>query len=384
MTLHPSILGKLTARRYKHFCAPLSSAIRGMPRLVSRGNRPLQMEFEDLLHALIYFHLQEHTSGRHLIQSLKEDAFARKHIAPAKGISKSSFFEAMNERGLEQFLYLFEALQKQACEALPDKHPELGKLVAVDGSLIDAVLSMDWAQYRKASKKAKTHIGFDLNKGVPTNIFLTDGKGAERPFVDQILQQGETVVSDRGYQSHTDFDNLQNAGKYFVTRIRENTIKICIESYDTDPKGIVFYDAKVLLGKQNISQTKIPLRLVGYTIAGKNYWVATNRFDITAEQVAAIYKLRWQIETFFAWWKRHLKVYHLISRSKHGLMIQMLAGLITYLLLAIYCHNEYEEPVSIRRVRELRTQILNESRGFTYADSASREDGPLENIHASP
>jgi len=43
-------------------------------------------------------------------------------------------------------------------------------------------------------------------------------------------------------------------------------------------------------------------------------------------------------------------------------MIQMLAGLITYILLAIHCHDEHGEPVSIHRVRQLRNQILNEYR----------------------
>jgi len=74
-----------------------------------------------------------------------------------------------------------------------------------------------------------------------------------------------------------------------------------------------------------------------------------------------IYKLRWDIESFFAWWKRHLKVYHLFARSKNGLMVQILSGLITYLLLAIYCHEQHGEPVSIRRVRQLRNQIRNEA-----------------------
>ena len=132
----------LTARAYAIFSRPLRIALASVPKLSSRGNRPLQMEFEDQLNALIYFHLQEHTSGRHLLQSLAEDDFARKHIAPKKGISKSSFFEAMNERGLEHFLLVFEALQQQAQNVLPDRHPELGRLVAIDGSLIDAVLSM--------------------------------------------------------------------------------------------------------------------------------------------------------------------------------------------------------------------------------------------------
>jgi len=36
--------------------------------------------------------------------------------------------------------------------------------------------------------------------------------------------------------------------------------------------------------------------------------------------------------------------------------------LITCILLAIYCHDERGEPVSIHRVRQLRNQILNEYR----------------------
>ena len=52
--------------------------------------------------------------------------------------------------------------------------------------------------------------------------------------------------------------------------------------------------------------------------------------------------------------------YHLIARSKYGLMVQILGGLITYLLMAIYCREQFNEEVSIKRVRELRTIILNE------------------------
>ena len=386
MAPHPFKSKPLTARSYEIFSRPLRLALASSPKLTSRGNRPLQMEFEDQLNALIYFHLQEHTSGRHLLQSLEEDAFASEHIAPRKGIAKSSFFEAMNERGLEHFLLVFEALQQQAINVLPDKHPELGRLVAIDGSLIDAVLSMAWADYRKGAKKAKTHIGFDLNRSIPRKIFLTSGREGERPFVDSILAPGETAVSDRGYQSHRDFDQLQAAGKHFVTRIKDNTIKTCLESYPVAPGSLLFSDAKVLLGREGVNQSQTPLRLVGYTVEGKSYWIATSRFDLTAEQIALIYKLRWQIETFFAWWKRHLKVYHLISRSRHGLMIQMLAGLITYILLAIYCHEQHGESVSIKRVRQLRNQIINESR---IADSSaqtllSRGIDPPGVIHASP
>ncbi|MBM2833787.1 MAG: hypothetical protein HW406_948, partial [Candidatus Brocadiaceae bacterium] len=52
------------------------------------------------------------------------------------------------------------------------------------------------------------------------------------------------------------------------------------------------------------------------------------------------------------------------QRRKHGLMAQILGGLITYLLLAIYCHEHYKEKVSIKRVRELRIKIQNEARNL--------------------
>ncbi len=381
-----SAKAKFSTVSFKKLKHPLKKILEKAPPLESRCNRPLQMDFNDQLNALIFFHLEEHASGRHLLQDLKEDDFAREHIAPEKGISKTSFFEAMNDRGLAQFLYVFNALQEQARTVLPQKFPELGQLVAIDGSLIDSVLSMTWADYRGGAKKAKTHIGFDINRGIPRKIFLTAGNDGERPFVSKILEPGETGVLDRGYQHHKNFDILQSEGKHFVCRIKANTIKECLESIPLIEDTIVFYDAKVLLGQKGVCQTEKPLRLIGYEVEGIQYWVASDRFDLTAEQIAFIYKLRWDIETFFSWWKRHLKVYHLISRSRHGLMIQMLAGLITYLLLAIYCHEQHGEPVSIKRVRQLRNKILNESR-VTESNESDREhldNNPTKKLYASP
>lgn len=370
------------APSYNQLTKPLTSVLPNTPLLEARGNRPLKMTFEDQLHALIFFHLEEHVSARHLIQTLQEDEFARNNIAPEDGISRSSFSEAINERGLEQFVAVFAQLQKQACSLLPKKYSQLGELISIDGSLIDSVLSMAWADYRKKSKKARLHLGFNINQGIPQKLFLTDGKGDERPFVHDILEPGQTGVMDRGYQHHQNFDKLQYESKHFVCRIKANTHKTCLEKYDITPGSIVCYDAKVLLGKKNgPKQTKTPLRLVGYLVDGTKYWVATDRFDLSAEDIALIYKLRWEIETFFGWWKRHLRVYHLIARSKHGLMVQILSGLITYLLLAIYCHEQHGEHVSIKRVRELRTQILNETRGLQAGPPYS---GDLDSQNPEP
>jgi hypothetical protein len=341
---------------------PLKNIWAKVPPLRSRSNKPLVMNTEELLNILTYYHLQEFSSGSELIQALQEDDYARNFVAPAGGIKHSTFFDTVNDRGVEQLLAVFTELQKQASGVLPTQYSELGDLVAIDGSLIDSVLSMHWAEYRTNSKKAKLHLGFDLNHGIPRKLFLTEGCGAERPFVSSIIEPGQTGVLDRGYQAHHLFDQWQKDGCHFVCRIKESTHKEIIEQFPVKEKSHVFFDAMVLLGIPGVNQTQEPVHLVGYNVDGKSYWVATDRFDLLAEQVALAYKLRWDIESFFAWWKRHLKVYHLFARSKNGLMVQILSGLITYLLLAIYCHEQHGEPVSIRRVRQLRNQIRNEAR----------------------
>ena len=351
---------KIDSCNYNRYVSPVKFILNYCPVLKSRGDRPLKLTFEDQLNALLYFHLYEHESGRELIQELSENEFARQCIAPDGGISRSSFSEAINNRGLEQLQFIFKELVKKAGRILPNEFSDFGELIAIDGSLIDACLSMYWADYRKGSKKAKGHFGFSINQGIPTHIYLTDGNGAERPFVSKILSPGQTGVMDRGYQCHDDFDLLQEEGKSFICRIKEVTTRTVLEKFTTSCDDFVFYDAKVRLGTQGINQAKTPVRVVGYEIDKKKYYVATDRFDLSAHQIAEAYKLRWSIESFFKWWKKHLKVYHLIARSEYGLMVQILAGLISYLLMAIYCREEYGEKVSIKRIRELRNGIFND------------------------
>jgi hypothetical protein len=262
---------------------PAVDAMRNMPKLQPKGNRPLKMSFEDQLQALVFFHLQEHTSAQHLLQTLKEDDFAREHIAPGQGIEKSSFSEAVNNRGLDQLIHVFQQLQTQAFGVLPNTHAELGELIGIDGSLIDGTLSMLWADYRKGSKKAKVHVGFDLNRSIPRKVHLTDGKGAERPFVSKILSKGQTGVMDRGYQCHALFDQWQQGNQLFICRIKAGTKKKIVSKNVVPAGSIVFFDAMVLLGTTSVNQSEKPLRLVGYQIEDIQYWIATNRYDLSAE-----------------------------------------------------------------------------------------------------
>ena len=183
---------------------------------------------------------------------LKEDDFARENIAPENGISRSSFSEAVNNRGLDQLKYVFEKLSIEASNVLPDQHADLGNLIA----FIDAVLSMTWADYRKGADKAKVHPGFNLNQSIPAKIFLTAGKGAERPFVNQLLSPGQTGAGDRGCQKHALFDLLQAEGKSFVIRVKAGTSKTLLKEHGVNPDSIIFYDAGVLSGTvKNNNQT---------------------------------------------------------------------------------------------------------------------------------
>ena len=125
---------KFRSNSFFQFFQPVGSVAPEIPVLESRGDRPLKMTFEDQLRILVFFHLEEHVSARHMLQVLKQDDFARENIAPQDGIQKSSFSEAINSRGLEQFQTLFEKLSRKASGMLPNLHPELGDLLGL----------MDW------------------------------------------------------------------------------------------------------------------------------------------------------------------------------------------------------------------------------------------------
>ena len=84
-TLHRQ--NKADAPSFSQLYFPVHGAMPGMAPLKSRGDRPLKMTFEDQLKALIFFHLEEHTSERHLLQVLEEDDFAR-DVMPPKEESK--------------------------------------------------------------------------------------------------------------------------------------------------------------------------------------------------------------------------------------------------------------------------------------------------------
>ena len=308
-------------------------------------------------------------------------------LVPPSGLGKSTFYEANASRGSTQMIELVDLsacnaqagrLSKKASKCVGRSYAELGHLVVIDGSLIGACLSMTWADYLGDVRKAKMHLGLDLSGSIPRKMILTEGRGAERPFVSHLLKEGETGVLDRGYQDHQRFDAWIAEGKHIVVRLKKNTKWKVIEALPFEKGTSIFFFSKVLLGDP-VHRMTHPVYLIGFESRGKTYWIATDREDLTAEQIAFIFSLRWQVETFFAWWKKHLKVYHLtclcvarlparsaqagrqVSRNPHGVLVQLLSGLITYLLLVIYFHQRYGQRPCVKYLRQLRWDIRHET-----------------------
>ena len=57
--------------------------------------------------------------------------------------------------------------------------------------------------------------------------------------------------------------------------------------------------------------------------------------DLTALQIALLYKNRWQVELFFKWIKQHLKVKSFWGTTENAVRIQIYSAIIAYCLVAL-------------------------------------------------
>ena len=67
----------------------------------------------------------------------------------------------------------------------------------------------------------------------------------------------------------------------------------------------------------------------------RTFTFLTNNMELSAEQIAHLYKQRWQIELFFKWIKQHLKIKAFWGTSENAVRIQIYSAIISYCLVAI-------------------------------------------------
>jgi transposase len=65
----------------------------------------------------------------------------------------------------------------------------------------------------------------------------------------------------------------------------------------------------------------------------------TNNMSLTPQEIALLYKNRWQVELFFKWIKQHLKIKSFWGNSENAVRTQIYTAIITYCLVAIVGHD---------------------------------------------
>ena len=88
--------------------------------------------------------------------------------------------------------------------------------------------------------------------------------------------------------------------------------------------------------KKEKQEKTLCLRLVYYKDElGRKFKFITNNWEITAEEVALIYKYRWTIELMFKKLKQNFQLHFFYSETKNGIKTQVWCTLIAHLLLNV-------------------------------------------------
>ena len=239
-------------------------------------------------------------------------------------------------------------------------------VIAVDGSLLEAIPRMAWALWLdNEHRAAKLHLEFDILRGVPKSVALTDGNGNEKQVLRERIEPGRLYVLDAGYGKYGLFEEIRQAGSSFVARLHDNAAYELIEEgqlTETDRKSGVVFDRVVHLGSaMKRDELSAPVRVVKVHVVNRPHrglarrrskvsskktfrhrpteydlLLVTDRTDLPAESIALLYRHRWTIELFFRWFKCVLRFGHLMFESKRGVEILVYCALIASLLITLW------------------------------------------------
>jgi hypothetical protein len=233
-------------------------------------------------------------------------------------------------------------------------------LTLVDGTLMKGLpvlmqAAMPDPRTAKLKAKFRLHTQFDLERGVPVRIDVTEGIGKgeadERAVLARALESGRCYVKDRGYAKFQLFNAIVATGSSYVCRLRDNSRYEVEEQRSLateDVEAGIILDALVCLGEYKGAQDRPdhPLRLVvvkttphekrGGPASSGLLLIATNLLDLPAWIIALIYRYRWTIEVFFRFFKHILGCRHLLSHDPVGVEIQTYCAIIACMLISLW------------------------------------------------
>jgi IS4 transposase len=221
----------------------------------------------------------------------------------------------------------------------------LGGQVADAVYLVDSTgfrlsgLSADWARFSNGVCGAKLHIVYNPDSACPSFADVTAANVNDITAAKAMpIKAGATYVFDLGYYDYGWWAQLHSAGCRLVTRLKVNTpLSVCAETPVPEASSILSDRIGHLPARQARSRKnpfQDPVReLRVRTETGKILRIVTNDLDAPADEIAELYKRRWQIELFFRWVKHTLKIRHFFGTSENAVRLQIAIALIAFLLL---------------------------------------------------
>lgn len=265
--------------------------------------------------------------------------------------AKSTMSDGNKNRNYQVFEHLYNELlnyyenplKKYSNQKVIEEVKDLTVLIR-DSSTIALCLSMfDWAKFRTAKGGIKIHTQWDEAMMLPTLVNISEAKVHDSKGFEQVVfTKGTIIIEDKGYWDFKVIKDRIQAQNTFVTRIKENTIYEVIEELELpeyNDQHILIDELIHLTGKKAKDEkleTQVLRRVVAYhEQKNTTIEIITNNLDWKASTVAALYRRRWDIETFFKQLKQNLNVKTFVGTSPNAVKSQIFIALIAYLLLEL-------------------------------------------------
>jgi hypothetical protein len=302
--------------------------------------RTRTLSCQDLLKTMLYGQIIDAYSIREIESSLGANE-SRLYHCGLKKVKRSTLCDAMENRDHRIFERGFLSLVEKA-QIIAGKSDRKFKnpLRIVDATTIDLCLKrFSWATYRKAKGAIKLHVSIDGDNLFPEQVYITNGDVHEvRVLSNMCFGAGEIVVLDRGYLDYKRLQDIEIRGSWFVTRLKSSSDFEILQARHTSDSEPVRGDYLIKLnGKKTYEKYPTQLRMVIYhdDEFNRDYRFLTNNKELSSQEIADIYKARWQVELFFKWIKQNLKIKTFWGTSSNAVHIQIWIALILFLLLWI-------------------------------------------------
>lgn len=194
---------------------------------------------------------------------------------------------------------------------------------------------LPWAPLKGSRAGVKLNVAYRPLTGQPHHVVESTGLHHDICSSDELFDSAFINVADRAYAKCKRFDKYVEQKRDFVIRLKDEVVLHKPRpSRRQRPEGsLIEQDVTCQLGT-GVNRSRLRHRVVKFSDpSGKPVVLATSLKRISAEKIAEIYKLRWQIEVFFRWIKQHLNVPALFGTTPNAVFSQLYIALLVYVVL---------------------------------------------------